>query len=563
MTRAAWIAVGLAAVLGLGYAVTRAVPGPDYPAVALDRTRARPQGDFYRSAVPEPPSLNPFTTHDAVATRYVLRYTHDTLVDFDPATGDVRPALAERWDATDGGRTWTFRLRDGLRFSDGAPLTVEDLRFTLDTARHPALDAASQSEMSLALSELDAAEAPDARTLVFHLPEPRAFALRSLGAAVRIAQRRAFVDAVARIDPAAAADPSSAAFIRALVQVRDPGPGTGPYRLADWQPTHLDLVQNPASWRRRAQPSSWNLAGMRLAFLTDEAAKFAALRQQEIDWFVSGSGAGLAAEVAADPELDRHFVVHRYDNPAIGSYYVMWNHAHGALGDPRVRRALSMLFDRQTIAREVFGGDAVPRYGWFGNDSPEVPEDLGAIPFSTLVARELLTQAGFGPDGGRLQIEILCAAEVPTLQRIIEFARPAFAEAGVELAMQTLDYGAVYARQTSGEFDALVLLDYRSSTNDPYDFFESSQNLMGWNNARADALLSAAHRELDDQKRIALYRDFERLLRAEEPVTFLVHPLVEVALHRRFRDADPGPLGLIPERWWVPADEQIVRVTPP
>jgi hypothetical protein len=75
--------------------------------------------------------------------------------------------------------------------------------------------------------------------------------------------------------------------------------------------------------------------------------------------------------------------------------------------------------------------------------------------------------------------------------------------------------------------------------------------------------MAAARREQDPTARAEIYREFERLLRREEPVTFLAHPLVEVALHRRFRDVDPGPEGLVPELWWVPEAEQIVRVTAP
>src|SRR5690606_20762505 len=105
----------------------------------------------------------------------------------------------------------------------------------------------------------------------------------ALGSALRIAQRRFFVEAAARLEPKAA-DPTTDAFFEALPQITSCGPGTGPYAESTgggsgWvRESHLDLVRNPHCWRRAAQPEAWNLDGLRLRFITDEAGKLAAAR---------------------------------------------------------------------------------------------------------------------------------------------------------------------------------------------------------------------------------------------------------------------------------------------
>lgn len=561
-----WLAAATAlalALLGLAFLVLGGHAGPRYPHVELDATRPLPQGDFYRGAYHEPATANPFTTRDAVAERYVLRFTHDALLDVDPSTGLLRPALAESYRVGDAGRTIEFTLREGLVFDDGRAVTIDDARFTAEVARNAAV--APPSAMTLHLRGPRAIEFPDARRIVIRLDEPRFLALHQLATSFRIVQRESWIGAVRARSGGEAGEPGSEAFARWVPAIREPGPATGPYRIArdadgiaDWvEGSHLNLVQNPHSWQRRERPRAWNLAGIQLRFVTERAARFAALRNREIDWYYDT--VDLEALRASDPELSEHYVRLVYDPIGTGAYHVLWNLRRDALRDHRVRQALTMLFDREAIVASLMHGMARQTASWFPPGAPEHPRELAPWAFDVAAARAKLAEAGFGDGARALELDVLCQTDDDTSRRILELARPSFKQAGVVLRAQPLDAHAIAAREDAGDFDGIVELVQFPGPIDPYESFHSTQNLVGYANPDMDRVLEQARVEFDESARLALYERFNRLFHEEQPVTLLAVPRVQILLSSRFRDVRITAFGAVPEAWWVPADQQLVR----
>jgi peptide/nickel transport system substrate-binding protein len=548
----------LAVALGLLLFVSRSGGAADFPSQEPQGGRVHPQGDVFRSPTTEPPTINPFTTRDQVAARYVLPFTHDALVDLDPESGRPRPAAAESWSVAADNRSVTFRLRSDLQFADGSPVTRDDLEFTLATARDPRL--APRSQMAFALTDLASAEVLDERTIQLASSEPRAEPALALGADVRLTSRRFFAAATGTT-------PGTDAFFARLPDVARCGPGTGPYAEQDvvlgtrgWVPgSHLNLVRNPHSWRRAAFPDAWNLAGLQLRFVVEEAARLTAARTGQVDWFLSQSGADVEAMLEADEELSRRFRLHRYDPRHLGHYFVVWNCRRAPLDDARVRRALGRLFDRETIARDVFGGLATPAEGYFKPGMAEYPDRPLMPAFDPARAGAELAAMGFGAGSDPLRIEILCATEVPILRRIAELAAAHCRTAGVELVVRPLEYGTMFAKQADGDFDAVLWIQQHGSVLDPHDYFALGANDMGYDDEELEQTLLAARAASSPADRIAGYHRFQEILAERQPITLLVHPQIAVLVDRRFQDATPGPLGLWPEPFWVPKDRQIVR----
>lgn len=534
MKRSLWILPAL--ILGLGYWVWLAVPAAIAPEVRLDPTRARPQGDFFVGAFPRPADLNPFTTDETVARRYVLRYTHDALMELDPRTGELRPALAISMTRSADGRSAVFDLRENVLFSDGSPLTMADVLFTWEAGSDPSLPLGALAEV---IDQIESVEPLDDRRLRVSLRVPSARGLGIVATRYVVTKREHF-----------APRPSA---------VREPGPGTGPYTLASHDDTVLDLVQNPHSWRRGALPEAWNLAGLKLRFAGDRAAQFVALRRQEIDWMMDPAPEEL---LRSDPELAANYRALVFDHQNLGHYVIVWNHRRPGLGDRRVRGALTRLFDRQAIVETLFGGHAQPASTWFKPGSEGHPDDLEPLPFDPVAARQLLADAGYDPDAGRpLRLSLIFAAGDDLQRRIVELARPAMARAGVELEPRPLAWTAMRDRLVARDFDAMLVVVGLERWVDPYFVFHSSQgergrNWMGYRDAEVDRLLENARGEFDDEKRAAQYRAFSRLFWRDQPVTLLAHPLAAVLLHRRFRGVEPGVLGLYPELWWVEPGER-------
>jgi peptide/nickel transport system substrate-binding protein len=191
-----------------------------------------------------------------------------------------------------------------------------------------------------------------------------------------------------------------------------------------------------------------------------------------------------------------------------------------------------------------------------------LPSDLQPLPFAPADARALLAGAGYpGPPGTQLEIEILCAREVDLLRRILELAAPAFAAANVRLVPVAMAWTTIQDRLAAGEYDGVLMVQTHDLQVDPYPQFHSSESAAfgGYRNAEVDALLERARHEPDRERRLADFHAFSRIFHAEQPVTVLAVPRVQVLLHRRFRGVEVGPLGLRPDRWWVDPADRIVR----
>lgn len=566
----AWLAVPVL-VLSLGYWVWQETAPSAATNPELDDSRPRPQGDSWSGVYPEPATLNPFTTQGAVARRYVLRYTHDTLMDLDPETAALRPALAETVVSSEDGLRHEFVLRGGVRFSDGRPLEMEDVLFAHALGSNPELPVGALGQV---LGLLASVEAVDERTVRLTLTEGTARAFGLVATGYPVVSARYFRDEVARLaaEQSQAMPPSErdGAFGSLLAQVRMPGPGTGPYQLGGsreeaaraWRDgIDLTLVQNPRSWRRAAHPTHWNLEKIHLRFLDDPAAARVALRQQEIDWVLERD----PERALEDPVIAASYRPVVYDHIYLGHFAILWNHRRSGLSDPRVRRALTMAFDRDAIVRGLMKGRAQPAACWFKPGQPETPAEIQPLPFDPAAARMLLQEAGFDPAANRpLRVSLIYASSEELHRQIVELAEPAFARAGVELDLQPMEFSGMVARLGDRDFDAMLVVKSLERWVDPYPMFHSSQaergsNWMGYANPEVDRLLEEARAELDDAKRADLYREFNRHFFRDQPVTLLAHELSSVLLHRRFRGADPGALGLFPESWWVEPGDQLAR----
>ena len=573
-----FVAVSVVCVLVLGglvFWVFASTPPPGDFEVTLDHTRPLPQGDVYVGNFPEPPHLNPFTSSDAVALGYVVRFTHDSLLSLDSQTGELVPALAEVVEQSEDQLSFVFRLRDGVKFADGQPVTVEDVRFTWEVVRDGAVPTGS---IRGSVADISGFTEVDPRTFRIGLRERNFLGLAGMATGYLVLQKAWFMAQVEELARAAGepvpTGPGEPSFGALLAQVRYPGPGTGPYKIAEdaagrpaWIPNRdLWLVQNPLSWHRVAYPERWNLAGIRLRFITDSQAAFTEFRQQKLDWHLPMDPYALLEE---NPELDEHYQVLKYDYAKLGQFFVVWNHeASHPTRDPRVRRALAMLFDRVFIRDEVLGKSARVAHSWFKPGTREYATDLEPIPFDPAAARALLAEAGYGPDN-QLVINIV-AEDRPRYERMLGPTIEAAEQIGVDLRVRLMEWSAALGERSSGAFDGFMMLWNHSVVGiDPYEFFHSNpggtaggHNRMRSQDADIDRLLVEARRELDEDRRVELYQQFNRWVHETQPITLLVHPINTLLIHKRFQELEPiSPFnGVTPERWYVREGEQLHRI---
>ncbi|MCA8950179.1 MAG: hypothetical protein KDE27_11800, partial [Planctomycetes bacterium] len=354
-----------------------------------------------------------------------------------------------------------------------------------------------------------------------------------------------------------------------LTQIdRECGPGTGPMMLpsdADgpttWrQRQDLTLVRNPHHWRRLAEPGCWNIGGVRLLFRSGPSI-FTAVLSGEIDWVMPAS---VDAVLGQHPELAEHYRKLAYDYETLGVVGILWNCRVPALQDVRVRRALAMLLDREAIVAG-FPDTAVPAVAFAKPGTPAYPpgpsdaDGIEPLPFDPPAARALLRDAGFDAAAGKpLALHVLATPDGGIMDLAVDLLRDACKQAGVELTVDTLTFAAYVAKKTSGDWDGILMKRSFRPWGDPFDFVHSGglDNDGDWQNAEADRLATAARRELDEARRCALWHELHALVYREQPFAFLVHPRACILFNKFVENAEPGPRGLWPERWWVAPEHQ-------
>jgi ABC-type transport system substrate-binding protein len=531
-------------------------------AIAAAQPAGVPQGHVYAGVTEQPDDVNPLTAHGLAAQR-ILSHTHDTLLDSDPATGELRPALASAWQPAADGASCLFTLRQGVQFADGTPLTLDDVLFAWQVARAGALPLGFAG---IAFERVADVEVIDERRFQVRFRDAHFAAVRAVGEHWPVVSRRWFVARVDELAQRAGVAPPAVGtpdFALLLGRIDDEcGPGTGPYVLhnaadgqSGWRRGHeLTLVRNEHCWRRAAHPGTWNFAGIRYLFL-DPAAAFNALLRGELDWY---SSPAIDEILGARPELAERFRRVEYDYRQLGVYGIVWNCRRPPFDDARVRRALAMLLDLQQV-RQVFGGHGVPARAFAKPDSPDYPRQIEALPCDLPRARAELRAAGHGTEVERPLRLVLLAPEGPEpIRRTLDLFADAARQVGIDLDVRVREWSVFVAEKQQDAWDGLFVHQGFRPWGDPYDFVHSGseENAGHWSHPDADRLATAARAEFDPQRRAALWRELHALVYREQPMCFLLHPRVTLLLGRHVQAAEPGPLGLSIERAFVRPEQQ-------
>ncbi len=417
------------------------------------------------------------------------------------------PALAESWEHSADGLSLTFRLRREARWSDGTPVTAEDVVYTFSaqTADEIGWPGVYDKE------NVERVEATDSHTVVFRFRRPSPYQLMDANEGL--------------IVPAHAwrevpfVDWEDTDWSRRVL-------AAGPFRLARHSPQQeIVLEANPSYWRAgrplvervvvRVVPSPSGLVTQLLAGGVDFVDNLPA---RDVDRVRRNPRA------AAVAYPDRSYA------------FVAWNNRHPLLADPRVRRALALAVDRQTLVDAVRAGLGRLAVGpilsgmWAFNDT------LAPLPFDPAAARALLEQAGFvdrdgdgvRDRGGRpFELELLANSESQDRRDAAVLVQGDLARVGVRVRTRFLEHNAVLDLRDRGEFEALVSswreptqVDLRDTWHSAEEGVESN-NFVRYSNPEVDALIERAEQATTFAEQKPLFDRIQELIVADQPYTFL------------------------------------------
>jgi peptide/nickel transport system substrate-binding protein len=475
----------------------------------------------------EPDSLSPLLGYAKDGNSKIF----DGLLQRNQALG-LEPALATALpEISEDGLTYTFTLREGVRFSDGTPFTADDVVFTYETI----LDEKTNNPYRNELEAIESVTAEDPRTVVFELAYPYApFVERTV---LPIASKKA----------ASGQDVNTGPYNTAPV-------GTGPYVLVSWRKGEkMTFKANPGYWGGTPEVTDFTVA-----FIADDDVRATRLRAGELD------GAALPPALAESfKDLDGMRVMNA---ESVDHRAVTLPTGHPVTGDKAVRQALNLAVDRGLMVESILRGAGRPAYGPLPDDSPWfLPETKVAQ--DQPKAERILDEAGWKPgedgirekDGKRASFTLwYFSGDKLRQDHALAYASDA-KEIGVEVKVQAGTREVVKPRLGQDAMLAGGGAGYDPDF-DLYPALHSSLGGNGWNNMprysvpAVDEALETARESRDASVRRAAYATVQREFAADPGYTFLTyidHVYVMADTYQNLStQLEPHDHGLGAGPWW-------------
>ena len=426
---------------------------------------------------------------------------------------NVKPALAAKWDILDP-KTYVFHLRQGVHFCNGSPLTSRDVKWSFDSVLSGQLHTPKSSSYKL----VDHLEAPDDRTVIFHLKEPWAGLLWNLAGG----------EGMGIVPYGSMSEMTS-------------GPiGSGPFCfVAAEQDRFVDIRRNESYWGDKAK-----LERVHFMVVTDATTRALELRKGSAD---------LALEIAPDTviTLKREPHLQVLSGPGTRVQYMAFNLRDPILKDVRVRQAIAYALDTGPIIHFIWRDFARPADSVLPPESWAYNGEVKHYPHDPAMARDLLDKAGYKETNGiRFHLQMKTSTE-ETSRAIAAVFQQQLRDVGIALDIRSYESATFLSDVTHGEFQ-VYSLRWVGGNEDPEIFeyaFDSSKiipngaNRQYYSNPRVDALIAQAREELDQNARKRDYAELQKIVAEDLPYVDLWYLNNVVVASERVNNLRLNPSG--------------------
>ncbi|WP_282827323.1 ABC transporter substrate-binding protein [Gulosibacter sediminis] len=453
-------------------------------------------------------SFNPFTSIYLTPTN-ALRYMYENLVQYSAEDGSPTEGLAESWETEEDGARWVYKIREGMTWSDGEPITAEDVKWTYDQMMEDEVMATANGSL---VSNFESVEAPDDTTLIINLNEAQA---PNPGTEIPVVPEHVWSE----ID-----NPGEFANDSEVV-------GSGPYTLESYAPNEgFVLKANPNFWR-----GAPNIDRIQYVYYTDNDASIQALRAGDID-FISGLTPQQYSALEGEEGITTSSGEgRRYSSVAINPGQVTrdgepYGNHNPALEDVNVRQAIRQGIDIQALLDNVLDGQGVKATSFVPASYATwmLPEDNDAImDFDPEAARAQLEEAGWTEgangirekDGETLTLTLQIDGSDSTEQALSEYLQPWMADIGIDLQVEATDSDTMSANVQAGNYDMYFSgwslgpdPDYQLSINTCANLPTSTDGSGGttqdgYCDEEFDALYEQQRTELDEGARVEIVQE--------------------------------------------------------
>lgn len=505
-------------------------------------------------------TLTPLVSSDAYASE-VQDYIFESLLVRNPDSLEWQGLIAKNWGISDDGLKITFNLRSNVKFSDGKPLTADDVVFTFNFIMTDSIAAPRERAY---LKKIKKVTASGKYKVTFHYKEPYFNAL-SLAGTLNILPKHFYQEYLKK--------PQIFNESKGLLL------GSGPYRVKDskgWTPDqgHVELVRNPRYWG--AVPVSFDRIIWKV--IENDSARLTTFRNQEIDLYSARPVE--YKKLLKDKQLNKRTQHFNYMSPTAGYSYIAWNQKRKnkftRFRDKRVRQAMTYLTDRKRLIKDIWLDFAEPAISPFSPRSKQHNKSLTPRKYNALKAKNLLQQAGYkdrnadgileDKEGKNFSFELVYFQDSEDTKRMVLFLKDLYAKAGILLIPKPTEWSVMIGLLNTRDFDAITLGWTSGVETDIYQYLHGSQienngdNFMSYSNPVLDKLIDEARSTVDEEKRMPLWKAAEKVLYDDQPYTFLMRRQSLLFIDDRIKNLKITNLGLnynvLPIEIYVPAKQQ-------
>jgi peptide/nickel transport system substrate-binding protein len=475
-------------------------------------------------------TLDPIHTDIGEAVK-VMTNIFDTLITYDEETTDLVPSLATEWSHSEDGLTWTFKLRDDVLFHDGTKLDADAVVFSFERfikKEHPHRHHAARPYLP-SFTNIRSVTANGPTTVVFQLDKPSAVFLQNL-----------------TMFPASIVSPAGVKEHQELFGNQPVG--SGPFKFAQWNRKQtITLEAFDDHWR--GPPG---VAKVVFLCVKENATRAQQLRRGESQLADDLSPSELD-DLAKTPGITVQ------EREGLNVAYLSMQVEKTPLNHVEIRHAISHAIDKEALIRIAYGGHAEPAVNMTPRGMWGHHDELKDRAFDVAQAKQLVETCA-ARENLKLPIELTLAVMneprpyLPLPDQVGSFVKDSLAKIGIQVRLEKRSVNAHFAHVMGGQHE-LALAGWYTDNNDPDNFLfsllhgsnisDEGNNLSRYADPEVDRLLLEGQTELDEAKRLAIYRAAQEKIFADAPTVPLVHARFRVAHSDRLQGYKLHPTGLI------------------
>lgn len=503
--------------------------------------QAQAAGTLVYCAEASPDTFNPQLTSSGVSMDATAVPVYNRLVQFKLGTTEIDPALAESWEISEDGKTYTFHLRENVKwqsnkeFKPTRTLNADDVIFSFmrqkdeNNPYHLVSGGTYEYFDGMGMGELiESIEKIDDKTVAFHLSRQETPFLANIAMPFSSITSKEYADAMMK---------------KGTPEKFDSNPiGTGPFKFGQYQKdSRILLTKNPDYYGEPAK-----IDRLIFSITPDAAVRYAKLQKNECQAMPYPNMADVD-RMRADKDI------HLDEKAGLNIGMMAFNTEKPQFQDVKVRKALTLAINKAAIIDAVYQGAAVPAKNlipptiWGYNDEVE------DYPYDPEEAKKLLKEAGY-EDGMTIKLWAMPVSRPynPNARRMAEIIQSDWAKIGVKAEIVTYEWGEYLKRAGEGEHD-VILSGWAGDNGDPDNFFtplmscnaaKSGANHARWCDQDFDALLIQAREESDVEKRTELYKKAQVMMHEKVPAVMIAHSKVFMPVRKEVKGYISDPLSL-------------------